>query len=152
MNLIPAKVKSIENIENLNIVRFDFAGKPIEFVSLELTNVALEQDVILGLKPFHLSVAKNINGLLSCQNQLSAKLEDIDKGKLLSSLGLMCRGVKLQSIITTKKLNEMDLKKGEILTLLIEASNLFLAEQKSIQKEEQKVIQKEEQKEGLENV
>jgi len=136
MNLIPAKVKNIENIENLNIVSFDFAGKLIEFVSLELTNVSLEQDVILGLKPFHLSVAKNIKGSLSCQNQLNAKLEDIDKGKLLSSLGFSCRGIKLQSIITTKKLNEMDLKKGEVLTLLIEASNLFLAEQNKAEKKE----------------
>ena len=129
MNKIEAIISQIDNIDNLNIVQFDFLGISLKMMSLDLSeNIKVGQKVILIVKSTNILVAKNFEGMLSFSNQFKAKIEEVDKGKLLSSISLKVKELNLESIITQSNSSKMDLKKDDEVTVLIKASDLSIYE------------------------
>ncbi|WP_419766413.1 MAG: TOBE domain-containing protein [Arcobacter sp.] len=129
MNKIEAIISQIDNIDNLNIVQFDFLGTSLKMMSLDLNeNIKVGQKVILIVKSTNILVAKNFEGMLSFSNQFKAKVEEVDNGKLLSSISLKIKEIILESIITQSSSSKMDLKKDDEVTVLIKASDLSIYE------------------------
>ncbi|PLY10740.1 MAG: transporter [Arcobacter sp.] len=129
MNKIEAIISQIDNIDNLNIVQFDFLGISLKMMSLDLSeNIKVGQKVILIVKSTNILVAKNFEGMLSFSNQFKAKIEEVDNGKLLSSISLKVKELNLESIITQSNSSKMDLKKDDEVTVLIKASDLSIYE------------------------
>ena len=128
MNKITAKITSIKNVDNLNIVEFDFYSEALAMMSLELSDdVKPHKDVILTCKASNIGIAKELGGELSYSNALACRLESIHKGELLCMLDLSLReGTRLQSIITKASAQRMGLKIGDKLTALIKASDLSI--------------------------
>ena len=87
MSQIIATIKKIHNIDNLNIVEFDFFGKTLKMMSLDLNkNVQIGKKVKLAVKPTNISIAKNLFGEISLSNQLVVNIKSIENGQLLSSI------------------------------------------------------------------
>ena len=129
MNRLEAIVTKIEGEQNLHIISFDFQGISLSMMGLDLPlGLHVGSSVVLGAKPSHLAIAKNLSGELSYSNQLEATIESIENGKLLSSLILHVKGVTLQSFITCKSSQRMNLQVGDAVKLLIKASELFVLE------------------------
>jgi len=129
MNKIEAIISQIDNIDNLNIVQFDFLGTSLKMMSLDLSeNIKVGQKVILIVKSTNVLMAKNFEGMLSFSNQFKAKVEEVDNGKLLSSISLKVKEKNLESIITQSSSCKMDLKKDDEVTVLIKASDLSIYE------------------------
>ena len=129
MSQIIATIKKIHNIDNLNIVEFDFFGKTLKMMSLDLNkNVQIGKKVKLAVKPTNISIAKNLFGEISLSNQLVVNIKSIENGQLLSSIILEVNDTTFESIITADSSKRMNLQKNEQVTILIKASDLSISE------------------------
>lgn len=129
MSQITAVITDIESVDNLNIVKFDFSGQPLKMMSLGLSeDVAVGKRVILGVKPTHIAIGKDLSGLLSYSNQIPSKIISCEHGKLLSSIKLSVQDIMLESIITLESALRMDLKEDDEVTIMIKASQLSILE------------------------
>ena len=129
MNTLIAKVKEIKNVDNLNIVKFDFNDTVLSMMSLELSdNITVGTRVKLTTKPTYIAIAKDFNGKLSYSNQLHVKIAAIQNGELLSSIKLQSDSTVLESIITRDSSERMDLHVNDEVTAFIKANELSIME------------------------
>ena len=129
MNQLVATIKEINNIDNLNIVQFDFFENSLKMMSLDLDkNVKIGKKVRLTIKPTSISIAKNLSGEISLSNKIVATIKSIENGQLLCSLLLNVNDTILESIITVDSSKRMNLKENDIVTILIKASDLSIQE------------------------
>lgn len=129
MNKIEAIISQIDNIENLNIVQFDFSGIKLKMMSLDLNeNVKVGQKVLLIVKATNILLAKNFEGMISFSNQINGKIDNIENGKLLCSVTIKVKDTYFQSIITQTSANKMNLKKNDEIDIFIKASDLSIEE------------------------
>lgn len=129
MSLFIAKVKAIQSVENLNIVKFECDGITLSMMSLELSEqVKVGTSVKLSTKPTHVAIAKNISGDLSYSNQLHVEVLHVENGELLTSLKLKFNGTIFESIITKDSSDRMALHVGDKVIALIKANELSIKE------------------------
>ena len=129
MSKLIATIKKINSIDNLNIVEFEFLGTTLKMMSLDLSsNIQIGKKVRLSVKPSNISIAKNFTGEISLSNQLVAIIQNIENGKLLSSVSLKISDFLLESIITVDSSKRMNLQIGDEVIILIKASNLSIEE------------------------
>lgn len=132
MNKIVVTITKIEKLESLHIVSFAFANYELQMMSLELNkDIKVGQKVVLGVKPTHVSFAKNLEGQISISNQIRAKIKEITKGKLLSSALFEANNILIESVFTTKSLKAMNLQLYDEFTILFKASDLSILEVKN---------------------
>ncbi len=128
MNKIPATVTQIENVDSLHIVSFEFNKTPIKMMSLELSNIQEGTNVNLIVKPTHVSIAKDFQGLTSFSNTFQGKLTHIECGKLLCNLKITIQDIVLESIITLESFKHMKLKEEDELSVFIKSSDISILE------------------------
>ncbi len=129
MSQLVATIKEINSVDNLNIVEFDFNGLTLKMMSLDLNDdVQVGKRVKLSIKPTNISLAKNLRGEISLSNQIDATIENLENGQLLTSVILKVNDTILESIITVDSSKRMNLQIGEVVTILIKASNLSIGE------------------------
>ena len=122
-----ARVKDIKTIDSLNIVEFDFNNITLKMMSLELhKEVKLESKVKLLVKPSNVIISKNYIEDISLSNQALAKIVAIENGELLSSISLEIGDTTFESIITKESSKRLHLQEGNIVNILIKASDLSI--------------------------
>ena len=122
-----ARVKDIKTIDSLNIVEFDFNNITLKMMSLELhKEVKLESKVKLLVKPSNVIISKNYIEDISLSNQTLAKIVAIENGELLSSISLKIGDTTCESIITKESAKRLHLQEGNIVNILIKASDLSI--------------------------
>lgn len=122
-----ARVKDIKTIDSLNIVEFDFNNITLKMMSLELhKEVKLESKVKLLVKPSNVIISKNYIEDISLSNQTLAKIVAIENGELLSSISLEIGDTTFESIITKESSKRLHLQEGNIVNILIKASDLSI--------------------------
>lgn len=122
-----ARVKDIKTIDSLNIVEFDFNNITLKMMSLELhKEVKLESKVKLFVKPSNVIISKNYIEDISLSNQTLAKIVAIENGELLSSISLEIGDTTFESIITKESSKRLHLQEGNIVNILIKASDLSI--------------------------
>lgn len=127
MNKLKATVTKIETLSPLNIVSFDAVGQTVSMMSLDLDEtITVGCTVELTVKPSHITIAKSFTGVISCANQLKAKVKSIDKGQLLSGLGLEMADCVVEAMITAQLSEAMALKVGDEVMALINASEISI--------------------------
>ena len=126
-NSIIGKIKQIENYDGVNVVEFDFDGTTLFMMSLELpSKIQKEQRVVLGVKPSHITIAKNYNLEVTYSNKIKMNIIDITEGKLLCNILMSCNETRIESLITKRSKDELNLKVGDKVVALIKSSELFL--------------------------
>jgi molybdopterin-binding protein len=129
MNSITATISDIKSIQNLNIIEFDFGGEKLSMMSLDLLpDIKIGKRVLLVVKPTHVSIAKDLNAVVSFSNVLASRVVGIDNGTLLSSVVLKIKDIELESIIRVERSLSMDLKVGDEVSVLIQDSELSIRE------------------------
>ena len=127
MNTLKAKVKQIDSLDNLTIVKFDYKGITLSMMSLGLKNINLQSEVILSINASHIAIAKDLKGDISLSNVFDCVIEKLEKGKLLSSLKLKLNDDDyLTSIITTNSVNRMNLNVNDSVQALVKASEISI--------------------------
>ena len=129
MSQFVATIKKIDNVDSLNIVEFAFYGVSLKMMSLDLnSNMSVNKRVILSVKPTNIVIGKNLFGDISLANKIVATIEQIENGKLLSSILLKVEDIFLESIITCESSSRMNLQIGDEVTIFIKASDLSIEE------------------------
>jgi len=133
MNRFQATITQIESEGSLHIVTFDFEGTQLRMMSLELgAEVRVGCVVMLTIKSTYIALAKSaietFAESVSYTNLIPATIMEIRQGKLLSSIELDAGGYRLESIITRSSAERMRLAAGEVVTMLIKASELSIIE------------------------
>lgn len=127
MSQMVATVKSIENLEQLNIVEFELNAHVLKMMSLDLnSNISIGKKVLLSVKPTNIALAKDLAGEISFSNQMEATIQTLTHGKLLSSVGLTINDIVFESIITLSSAKRMNLRINDKVVMLIKASDLFI--------------------------
>ncbi|NQY52441.1 MAG: TOBE domain-containing protein [Campylobacteraceae bacterium] len=126
MNNLEAKVISIQSVEDLNIVKFEFENHILSMMSLGLKDTKINSRVILSANPSHIAIAKDFSGLLSYSNQIKTKITNIEMGELLCSIELEIGKHKLNSLITASSAQRLNLKTNDEVLALIKASELSI--------------------------
>ena len=129
MNKLKAQITDIKSIKDLNSIKFDFHGSSLSMVALDLDeNIKIGSSVLLSAKATHIAIAKDFSGELSYSNQLKAKIVDINKGEILTSIKAITSDTLIESIITTNSAQRMQLKNPDEIVILIKATELFITE------------------------
>ncbi|MBL0709253.1 MAG: transporter [Sulfurimonas sp.] len=127
MNIFKSTITNIQNLENLNIVNFDFASQKLSMMSLDLgEDIKIGSEVELSAKSTQIAIAKSFQGELSYSNQLDAKILSVDNAQLLSCIKLSCGDMICESVITKSSSLRMNLQAGDDVKLLIKASELSI--------------------------
>ena len=126
MNKLIAKVTNIKNVDNLNLVNFDYNGFNLAMVSLELANnIKIGTIVSLSIKSTQITISKEISKNISYSNQIKDKIKHIDNGEILSSITFISG---LESIITLNSSKKMNLQNNEEVLLFIKETELSILE------------------------
>ena len=129
MNIFDAEVKQINSVDNLNIVKFDFADITLSMMSLELNDsVKVGTKVKLSTKPTHVAIAKDFSGEVSYSNQIPVTIIHVNNGELLSSIKMQIKDTVFESIITKESSKRMSLNVGDRVTAFIKANELSIME------------------------
>jgi len=129
LNNIKATVTKINECDGVNIVEFDFKGLKLSMMSLELSNkIKMGTQVILGVKPSHITLAKDLTGFISASNNFETTITKINKGQLLANVNMEVFNTPLESLITVNSVERMNLKVGDVISVLIKAGELFIQE------------------------
>jgi len=129
MSKIVATVSKIINKDSLHIVEFEFHKQTLLMMSLDLNeNVKVGVKVKLVVKPTHVVLAKDFSGEVSFANRVDATISTIDSGVLLSSVKLNFFDTLLESIVTLKSAQDMNLQVGDKVTAFMQASELSIGE------------------------
>ncbi len=127
MSYFDATITDILSIDELHIVLFDFYGIELKMMGLKPpANISIGTKVKLGTKPTNITLAKNLQGTISCCNKLPSTVEQIEKGQLLTSILLKTNKTIFESIITTASFEKMEIKNNDQITALIKSSELFI--------------------------
>jgi len=126
MNKLRAKVTNIKNVDNLNLVNFDYNGFNLAMVSLELANnIKVGTIVSLSIKSTQITISKEVSKNISYSNQIKDKIKHVDNGEILSSITFISG---LESIITLNSSKKMNLQNNEEVLLFIKETELSILE------------------------
>lgn len=133
MNTITAEILTIQNLENLNLLHAQTQCDKLTMMSLELNPSLTQGSVVkLAIKPTNIILANENAAIsatqLSCENRLQATITQIEKGTLLCSVTLEYLQNSFEAIITLNAANAMKLQKGQSMTMLIKASDIYIQE------------------------
>lgn len=133
MNSLDGHITAIEVSGNLSLVSVTLMDTSIwETIIVEtpqtvpylikghtIKMIFKETEVILGTHGHH---------SISLQNRISGRITHIEKGNLISKVTLSTKAGKVVSIIGTKALEELGLKKETTITAMVKLNEIMLSE------------------------
>jgi molybdopterin-binding protein len=129
LNQIQASVTKIERFENISIVSFLACAQALKMMSLEMNkDLKVGSIVTLGVKASGISLAKNLESMLSISNQLKTTIKSVNNGSLLTSVKLLFGDGVLESIITLESSKRLNLHENDTVIALIKSSDLSILE------------------------
>lgn len=129
MNKLKGRISKIDKKRELSLISVECEG--IEILSFALTE---EFDLKEGDKVFILFkesetvLAKNLKGLISIRNRLECVVEEVEKGDILAQVKLFFNENRIVSVVSKKACKEMDIKKGDRVTVLVKTNEITLME------------------------
>ncbi len=130
MNLLKAKIIKIESKDNISLVDCIINLQTIKAIVIgnesTLEYLMDNNQIDLLINESEISIAKNLTGLITISNQLICEITSIQKGLVFSRIKLNFEGQQLYSLSTTDTCQELNLEKGDQVTALIKANEIFL--------------------------
>ena len=110
------------NVQHIKIIAINI-GKPNDYSYLEIGN-----EIAILFKENEVTISKNKILDISMQNKLTCTIDSIFKGKILSQVNLNFIDFTLSSIITTRSVQNLNLKPQDNVTALIKPNEIILSE------------------------
>lgn len=131
MNRFSAKINSIKNQGSLRLI--ELLVDDIKFTSIVLDEDAntfsfKENDqVVILFKDTEVSIAKGDTNQFSLRNQITGKVNQVDKGELLAKITIDTKIGEVNSVITRASTERLNIKSGDELTALIKTNEIFIS-------------------------
>lgn len=131
MNKLAATITAIDSNVHMSLVDLAVGDDVLSATLLETPAQAnylkVGNQVSLLFKETEVSIAKKLSGLISLSNQLNAKVTQIVRGEILSAVTLAYQQHTIVSVITTRSVDRLELKVGDVVEALIKANELVLS-------------------------
>lgn len=128
MNSLKARIVRIEREGNLHVVGFETEKTVLWMMSLELPHVSIGQRVILGFKSTSSVIAQGEVEKISFSNRLKGTVEKITEGKLLYGILCQTHAGPVETIMTRRAYEGLDLKEDMEVTIFVKASEIAIKE------------------------
>jgi len=132
VNKLKAKITHIETSEQISLVDLEVKGDSFSCVVIETPETApyleVGKQVLILFKETEVSIGKNLSGGISLRNRIKSIIKGIEKGNVLSKITLDYKGIEIESIITTRSANNLDLKEGDEVVGLVKANEVSILE------------------------
>ena len=132
MNKLPGTVSHIESNGQLSLVDIAIAGGSLTATLLEAPGASAYLNtgasVMVMFKPTEVSLAKQLRGYISLRNRLPCQVTGIERGALMSVVTLAYAGSSLQSVITSRAVDALQLRVGDQVEALIKANEVILGD------------------------
>ena len=130
MNILQGKISQIESSQRMSLIGIDVDGDTFSSIILEGQKTDLnyrEGDLVnLLFKETEVGIAKNLSGQISFRNRFSAKIKTIEKGLILARVFLDYKSRSIESIISTRSANDMNLKENDPVEWLVKSNEMSL--------------------------
>lgn len=129
MNTLAGQILAIESNGHVSLVDVAVAGHRLTATLIATSGrqtFVVGENVNVIFKETELSLAKNLAGLLSLRNRLPLTVMDISSGKILTEIALDFSGQMINSIITTRSMQILQLTIGDQIEGLIKANEVVL--------------------------
>lgn len=136
MNKLSGKITKIQQSGAVILVDVDVDGHGFSAMLIESAshqNWLFQGNLVyLVFKETEVSLAKNLSGLISMRNRMKCKVQQIERGELLSKVSLNFQNDSVTSAITTRSVDSLDLKPGDEVEALVKANEVSLMKKTSI--------------------
>jgi len=130
MNRITGKISQIQHSGAILLVDIDVDGHGFSAMLIESATqpewLQKGNDVDIIFKETEVALAKNLSGIISMRNRMKCKVQQIERGELLSKISLQFQKYGITSAITTRSVNALDLKVGDEVEALVKANEVSL--------------------------
>lgn len=130
MNRLQGKVVAIDSNSHMSLVDVAVGKDVFSATLLETPATApyleVGNEVTLLFKETEVALAKGLSGQISLRNRFPVKVTSIERGDILSAVGLDYSGRRLLSIITTRAVDRLQLFVGDRVEALIKANEIAL--------------------------
>ncbi len=130
MNKLQGRITAIESNDHVSLVDVVVNGDMFTATLLETPAEAaylcVGNPVQVWFKETEVSLAKDLEGMISLRNRFHAIVKEVRCGKILGEVVLDYQGVEICSIITTRSIQRMAIRVGEKLEALVKANEMTL--------------------------
>ena len=130
MNKLKGKIVDIQSSDNMSIIHADVDGDVFSSIVLEgkkgPANYKMQDSVTLLFKETEVGLAKGLTGMISLRNRFKATIRKIDKGPILAKVTLNYKRHTIESIITARSAEQMQLKEKEEIEWLVKSNEVTL--------------------------
>lgn len=130
MNRLTGQISAIDSNSHMSLVDVAVGDDIFTATLLETPETAeylhVGNNVTLLFKETEVSLAKNLSGLISLRNRFPATIRSIERGDILSVVGLDYAGKALMSAITTRGVDRLQLAVGDTVEALVKANEIAL--------------------------
>ena len=130
MNTLRGKIVEIESSDVMSLVRVNVDGDILNSIILEGKKTSMNykkgDDAKLLFKETEVGIAKNLSGQISFRNRFKATIKKVEKGTILTQIVLDYKGHRLESIISTRSANDMNLKDNDLVEWLVKTNEVSL--------------------------
>ncbi len=130
MNKLKAKIANIEVDKSLSLVTLDVGG--LEWKSIIINADNTENYLKIGsviyaiVKETEVVLGKLTEQNISLQNRIPGEITEIQQAKLLAKISLQTNVGKINAIITSKAVNQLELEVGMTVLAMVKTNELML--------------------------
>ena len=130
MNKLSGQIVGIESSQHMSLVDVSVSGHMLSAVILETPATShylkVGEVVTLLFKETEVSLAKNLKGEISLRNRLSAVVEAVERSTILSKVILNFKDTTIVSIISTRSVDKMQIKRGDAVEWLVKTNEISI--------------------------
>lgn len=130
MNHLPGRIVDIEAADGITLVNVESAGVVLSAFLLGPLDPARSLQagdaVQLLFQEAEVSLARDLSGVISLRNRLPCTVTSLQAGQLLTRVGLDFAGHKIESIITTRSAQRLELTPGLAVEALVKSNEMSL--------------------------
>lgn len=130
MNRIEANIAQISSSGGVILVDMVAENCSMSALLIDVANkpdwLKKDNNVYIIFKETEVSIGKNVEGKISLRNKIPCTITHIERGELMSLVSMDFEGYKINSAITTRSVDMLELEIGDKVTAFIKANELTL--------------------------
>jgi molybdate transport system regulatory protein len=130
MNKLKAIIKQIKCSSGITLTDVEADGIQLSALLVDVPSkpewLTEGNEIFVAFKETEVSIAKNFTGKISMRNQLKCCVDNIQRGVILSIVKLSFNNTHINSAITTRSVDMLELAQGDKVTALIKANEVSL--------------------------
>lgn len=131
MNKLRGIISQVVSDEHMSIVEMKVNDVTLKTIVIETPATApflqTGNEINVLFKETEVSIATDYSGKISLQNKMNCQINNINKGRLLSTISLDFKGTNISSVITSAAVEQLDLKVDDMVTALVKTNEIIIS-------------------------